>query len=92
MLSEQFYRLSSWKVGSEEINYRRFFTVNELISVKVETVKVFHKTHALIEQWIKDGKITGLRVDHIDGLYHPAEYLERLREKVGDVYITVEKF
>ncbi|MEX0270334.1 malto-oligosyltrehalose synthase [Leptolyngbyaceae cyanobacterium UHCC 1019] len=91
LLSEQFYRLSSWKVGAEEINYRRFFTVNELISVKVETSKVFHKTHALIEQWIKDGKITGLRVDHIDGLYHPAEYLERLREKVGDVYITVEK-
>lgn len=91
LLSEQFYRLSYWKVGAEEINYRRFFTVNELISVKVETVKVFHKTHALIEQWIKDGKVTGLRVDHIDGLYHPAEYLERLREKVGDVYITVEK-
>ena len=91
LLSEQFYRLSSWKVGAEEINYRRFFTVNELISVKVETIKVFHKTHALIEQWIKDGKVTGLRVDHIDGLYHPAEYLERLREKVGDVYITVEK-
>ncbi|PZV10351.1 MAG: malto-oligosyltrehalose synthase [Leptolyngbya sp.] len=91
LLSEQFYRLSSWKVGAEEINYRRFFTVNELISVKVETTKVFHKTHVLIEQWIKDGKVTGLRVDHIDGLYHPAEYLERLREKVGDVYITVEK-
>ncbi|MBM0742888.1 malto-oligosyltrehalose synthase [Phormidium sp. CLA17] len=91
LLSEQFYRLSSWKVGVEEINYRRFFTVNELISVKVETIKVFHKTHALIEQWIKDGKVTGLRVDHIDGLYHPAEYLERLQEKVGDVYVTVEK-
>jgi (1->4)-alpha-D-glucan 1-alpha-D-glucosylmutase len=91
LLSEQFYRLSSWKVGAEEINYRRFFTVNELISVKVETPKVFHKTHALIEQWINDRKVTGLRVDHIDGLYHPAEYLERLREKAGDVYITVEK-
>jgi (1->4)-alpha-D-glucan 1-alpha-D-glucosylmutase len=91
LLSEQFYRLSSWKVGAEEINYRRFFTVNELISVKVETVKVFHKTHALIDQWVKDGKVNGLRVDHIDGLYHPAAYLERLREKVGDVYITVEK-
>lgn len=91
LLSEQFYRLSSWKVGAEEINYRRFFTVNELISVKVEAIKVFHKTHALIEQWIKDGKVTGLRVDHIDGLYHPAEYLERLREKAGDIYIAVEK-
>lgn len=91
LLSEQFYRLSFWKVGAEEINYRRFFTVNELISVKVEEPKVFNKTHALIEQWVNKGKITGLRIDHIDGLYDPTQYLERLREKVGDTYITVEK-
>jgi (1->4)-alpha-D-glucan 1-alpha-D-glucosylmutase len=91
LLSEQFYRLSFWKVGAEEINYRRFFTVNELISVKVEELKVFNKTHGLIEQWVKDGKVTGLRIDHIDGLYNPSQYLERLREKVGDTYITVEK-
>lgn len=91
LLSEQFYRLSFWKVGAEEINYRRFFTVNELISVKVEELKVFNKTHGLIEQWIKEGKVTGLRIDHIDGLYNPDQYLERLREKVGDTYITVEK-
>ncbi|MBW4469663.1 MAG: malto-oligosyltrehalose synthase [Stenomitos rutilans HA7619-LM2] len=91
LLGEQFYRLSFWKVGAEEINYRRFFTVNELISVKVEEVKVFHKTHSLIAQLVEQETFTGLRIDHIDGLYHPAEYLERLREKVGDVYITVEK-
>lgn len=91
LLSEQFYRLSFWKVGAEEINYRRFFTVNELISVKVEEVKVFHKTHSLIAQLVEDGVFTGVRIDHIDGLYDPAEYLERLREKIGDVYITVEK-
>jgi (1->4)-alpha-D-glucan 1-alpha-D-glucosylmutase len=91
LLSEQFYRLSFWKVGAEEINYRRFFTVNELISVKVEELRVFNKTHSLIEQAVKQGKITGLRIDHIDGLYDPTQYLERLREKVGDTYITVEK-
>ncbi|XGV98254.1 MAG: malto-oligosyltrehalose synthase [Leptolyngbya sp. BL-A-14] len=91
LLGEQFYRLSFWKVGAEEINYRRFFTVNELISVKVEEIKVFHKTHSLIAQLVEDKKFTGLRIDHIDGLYHPVEYLNRLREKVGDVYITVEK-
>ncbi|NJP10409.1 MAG: malto-oligosyltrehalose synthase [Leptolyngbyaceae cyanobacterium RU_5_1] len=91
LLSEQFYRLSFWKVGAEEINYRRFFTINELISVKVEELKVFHKTHTLIEQLVEDHKITGLRIDHIDGLYHPLQYLERLREKVGDTYIVVEK-
>ncbi|MBV9385859.1 MAG: malto-oligosyltrehalose synthase [Chroococcidiopsidaceae cyanobacterium CP_BM_ER_R8_30] len=91
LISEQFYRLSFWKVGAEEINYRRFFTVNELISVKVEEIKVFHKTHELISQLVESGQVTGLRVDHIDGLYDPTEYLNRLREKVGDVYITVEK-
>ena len=91
LLSEQFYRLSFWKVGAEELNYRRFFTVNELISVKVEELKVFHKTHHLIGQLVEAGKITGLRIDHIDGLYDPSHYLERLREKMGDVYITVEK-
>ncbi|MCU0537950.1 MAG: alpha-amylase family glycosyl hydrolase, partial [Hydrococcus sp. Prado102] len=91
LLSEQFYRLCFWKVGAEEINYRRFFTVNELISVNVEELKVFNKTHTLIEQFVKNGKFTGLRIDHIDGLYHPTQYLERLQEKMGDVYILVEK-
>jgi (1->4)-alpha-D-glucan 1-alpha-D-glucosylmutase len=91
LLSEQFYRLSFWKVGAEEINYRRFFTVNELISVKVEDLKTFNKTHALIEELVSKGLITGLRVDHIDGLYDPAQYLERLKQKAPDTYITVEK-
>jgi (1->4)-alpha-D-glucan 1-alpha-D-glucosylmutase len=91
LLSEQFYRLSFWKVGAEEINYRRFFTVNELISVKVEELKVFNKTHELIDRLVKEHKFTGVRIDHIDGLYNPTEYLIRLREKLGDVYITVEK-
>lgn len=91
LLSDQFFRLSHWKVGAEEINYRRFFTVNELISVKVEDLKVFNQTHALIAQLVSDGSITGLRIDHIDGLYDPTQYLQRLREKTGDAYITVEK-
>ena len=91
LLKEQFYRLSFWKVGAEEINYRRFFTVNELISVKIQEIKVFHKAHAFISQLVEEGKVTGLRIDHIDGLYDPTEYLKRLRAKVGDVYITVEK-
>jgi len=91
LLSDQFFRLSHWKVGAEEINYRRFFTVNELISVKVEDFKVFNRTHDLIAQLVSEGSITGLRIDHIDGLYDPTQYLERLREKTGDAYITVEK-
>lgn len=92
LLNEQFYRLAFWKVGAEEINYRRFFTVNELISVKVQEIKVFHKTHTFVSNLVQEGKVTGLRIDHIDGLYDPTEYLKRLRQKVGeDVYITVEK-
>lgn len=91
LLGEQFYRLSFWKVGAEELNYRRFFTVNELISVRIEELRVFHKNNALISQLVESGKVTGLRIDHIDGLYDPTNYLERLREKMGDVYITVEK-
>jgi (1->4)-alpha-D-glucan 1-alpha-D-glucosylmutase len=91
LLAEQFFRLSFWKVGAEELNYRRFFTVNELICVRIEDQKVFQKTHNLIGQLIESGKFTGLRIDHVDGLYDPTQYLQRLREKMGDTYIVVEK-
>ncbi|MGF1491718.1 MAG: malto-oligosyltrehalose synthase [Microcoleaceae cyanobacterium] len=91
LLSNQFFRLSFWKVGAEELNYRRFFTINELICVQVEDEKVFHKTHDLIGQFVKSGKFNGVRIDHIDGLYNPVQYLRWLRDKVGDIYITVEK-
>ncbi|MBD1822629.1 malto-oligosyltrehalose synthase [Cyanobacteria bacterium FACHB-DQ100] len=91
LLSEQFFRLSYWKVGAEEINYRRFFTVNELISVRIEEQKVFNYTHNFIAQLIQEGKVTGLRIDHIDGLSNPKQYLHRLQEKVGDTYIVAEK-
>ncbi|WP_341526840.1 malto-oligosyltrehalose synthase [Nostoc sp. UHCC 0302] len=91
LLKDQFFRLAFWKVGAEEMNYRRFFTVNELISVKVEELRVFNNTHSLIQKLVEEGKFTGLRIDHIDGLYNPTQYLERLREKTGGVYITVEK-
>jgi (1->4)-alpha-D-glucan 1-alpha-D-glucosylmutase len=91
LLAEQFYRLSFWKVAAQQINYRRFFSVNELISVKVENLRVFNKTHELIERLVAENKFTGVRIDHIDGLYNPAEYLTRLRTKLGDIYITVEK-
>lgn len=91
LLLEQFYRLAFWKVGAEELNYRRFFTVNELICLKVDDPEVFAQTHALIQSLVKAGKINGLRIDHIDGLYDPTEYLERLRQAMGDTYIVIEK-
>lgn len=91
ILSEQFFRLSYWKVGNEELNYRRFFTVNDLISLRIEDPKVFDETHDYILQLVEEGKFTGLRVDHIDGLYDPAQYISRLRERIPNTYLTVEK-
>jgi (1->4)-alpha-D-glucan 1-alpha-D-glucosylmutase len=91
LLLEQFYRLSFWKVGAEELNYRRFFTVNELICLKVDNAKVFSQTHALVEELVKTEKINGLRIDHIDGLYDPLVYLQRLHEKNNGVYTVIEK-
>jgi (1->4)-alpha-D-glucan 1-alpha-D-glucosylmutase len=91
LLTEQFYRLSYWKVGAEELNYRRFFTVNELICLKVDDADVFDQTHDLICRMVKTGQFNGVRVDHIDGLYDPNNYLRQLRDRLGDTYIVVEK-
>lgn len=91
LLSEQLFRLSFWKVAAEEINYRRFFTINDLISLKIENEEVLEHTHGLIFRLIKEGKITGLRLDHIDGLFDPAEYLRRLRNHAPDTYVIAEK-
>jgi (1->4)-alpha-D-glucan 1-alpha-D-glucosylmutase len=91
ILSHQFFRLSFWKVATEEINYRRFFNINQLISVRVEDERVFRSTHALIGKMLWSGEFSGVRVDHIDGLYDPAQYLERLREIGRERYRVVEK-
>jgi (1->4)-alpha-D-glucan 1-alpha-D-glucosylmutase len=91
LLSEQRFRLSFWKVATEEINYRRFFNINELICLRVEDKDVFDHIHSLLFQLIGAGRISGLRIDHIDGLYDPAGYLEGLRARAGEQYICVEK-
>ena len=91
LLSEQLFRLAFWKVATEELNYRRFFNINSLISVRVEDERVFNSTHSFILDLINENKISGLRIDHIDGLYDPTEYLKTIREKAGDIYIAVEK-
>ena len=92
LLLEQSFRFSFWKVASEELNYRRFFTVNDLISVRVEEPGVFDNTHTLILRLIQEGKVHGLRVDHVDGLYDPLGYLRRMRQQAGGaVYLSVEK-
>lgn len=91
LLREQFFRLSFWKVASEEINYRRFFSINELISLHMEDPQVFRLSHSLILKLLKERIFTGLRIDHIDGLYDPLNYLEMLEQASEGSYTTVEK-
>ncbi len=91
LLAEQYFRLSFWKVAGDEINYRRFFSINDLISLRVEDEAVFDYTHRFILDKVRSGEFGGLRVDHVDGLYDPTGYLRRLREQSGGVYLVVEK-
>ena len=79
LLREQIYRLSYWRVAAEEINYRRFFDIYELASIRIEDPAVFRETHRLIFKLIREQKVTGLRVDHPDGLYNPSEYFQWLQ-------------
>lgn len=80
LLNDQVYRLSHWRVATEEINYRRFFDINGLAAIRMEDPAVFKEAHGLIFQFIREGKVTGLRVDHVDGLYNPPEYLHWLQK------------
>jgi (1->4)-alpha-D-glucan 1-alpha-D-glucosylmutase len=91
LLGQQFYRLAFWRVGVEEVNYRRFFAINDLISLRIEDKDVFDRVHQLPFRLIESGIVTGLRVDHIDGLYHPQQYLQRLRQGAPETFLVVEK-
>ena len=79
LLREQVYRISHWRVATEEINYRRFFDINSLGAIRVEDPAVFEKTHRLIFKLVETGKINGLRIDHADGLQDPEDYIRRLQ-------------
>ncbi len=79
LLKEQAYRLSFWRVTNDEINYRRFFDINSLVSMHAENEIVFEAMHELILKYIQQGWITGLRIDHIDGLFDPQQYFVRLQ-------------
>ncbi|MFL5306687.1 MAG: malto-oligosyltrehalose synthase [Polyangia bacterium] len=103
LLAEQAYRLSFWGVAAEEINYRRFFDINDLAAIRVEEPKVLEAVHAKAFELLREGKITGLRVDHVDGLLDPLRYLQHLqRPRDGEppsppgadqrrIYVVVEK-
>jgi (1->4)-alpha-D-glucan 1-alpha-D-glucosylmutase len=80
LLNDQVYRLSYWGVATDEINYRRFFDINELAAIRVEDPKVFREMHKYVFRLIRGGEVTGLRVDHPDGLYNPVEYFYRLQK------------
>jgi (1->4)-alpha-D-glucan 1-alpha-D-glucosylmutase len=80
LLNLQPYRLAHWKIGMEEINYRRFFDINGLIGLRVRDPKVFADRHQLITQLVREQIVTGLRIDHIDGLYDPLNYLRSLQQ------------
>src|SRR2546421_4449610 len=83
LLNAQSYRLAFWRVAAEEINYRRFFDVNDLAAIRMELPEVFDAAHQLVVDLVRTGAVTGLRIDHPDGLYLPKEYLEKLQRRAA---------
>ncbi|HWK45811.1 MAG TPA: malto-oligosyltrehalose synthase [Stellaceae bacterium] len=95
LIELQAYRPAYWRVATDEINYRRFFNINDLAGLRIELRDLFEETHRKVFRLLEDGKIDGLRVDHIDGLFDPQEYCERLQARAGRpgqyCYVVVEK-
>src|SRR5580692_4441030 len=90
LIKAQAFRLANWRVASDDINYRRFFDTNDLAAICMENEAVFQATHRLILGFVAHGKIDGLRVDHPDGLYDPAQYFERLKRSIAEVTRNAE--
>lgn len=95
LVAGQHYRLAYWRVSSDEINYRRFFDINDLAGLRVEDAEVLARTHELVFAMIADGRLQGLRIDHIDGLYNPGGYAQLLADRSAalgqPLYVVVEK-
>ncbi len=92
LIRKQKWRPTHFRVASDDINYRRFFNISELAGLRMELPDVFEQTHQLVFRLLRDGKLQGLRIDHVDGLYNPKEYLDRLRDSAGNsFYLVVEK-
>jgi (1->4)-alpha-D-glucan 1-alpha-D-glucosylmutase len=98
LLEEQAYRLAFWRTALDEINYRRFFDVNDLAALRMEEPRVFRDTHGLLRRLIAEGAVTGVRVDHPDGLFDPARYFADLQALAGQgtaddlpLYVLAEK-
>ncbi|MEX2594638.1 MAG: malto-oligosyltrehalose synthase [Anditalea sp.] len=92
LLDLQYFKPVHWKESERKINFRRFFTINDLICLRMEKDEVFRAYHSFIQQLCEEGLVSGLRIDHIDGLFDPAGYLEKLSKMLGnDFYIIIEK-
>jgi (1->4)-alpha-D-glucan 1-alpha-D-glucosylmutase len=97
LLDAQAYRLAYWRIAAETINYRRFFDVTDLVGVRIENPEVFELHNRLVLELMASGTVTALRIDHIDGLYDPVNYLARLQLRSGEpvpessLYVVVEK-
>ncbi len=92
LLEAQSYRIADWRVAAEEINYRRFFNINDLAGLRMELPELFEQTHRLMFGLIEQSQLHGLRIDHIDGLFDPQDYCERLQQCSGaPLYVLVEK-
>jgi (1->4)-alpha-D-glucan 1-alpha-D-glucosylmutase len=93
LLDAQWYRLAYWRIASEKINYRRFFDVTDLVGLRVENPEVFEARNRRTLELIAEGKVTGLRIDHIDGLFDPIGHMRKMQLRLGDAkfYIVVEK-
>ncbi|HEY4027243.1 MAG TPA: malto-oligosyltrehalose synthase [Candidatus Dormibacteraeota bacterium] len=91
LLERQNYRLARWQTAGFELDYRRFFDINSLAALRVEDPEVFADTHVRVLEWLRDGTLDGVRIDHPDGLRDPLGYLERLRRAAPDAWIVVEK-
>jgi (1->4)-alpha-D-glucan 1-alpha-D-glucosylmutase len=95
LLQDQHYRLAYWRVAVDEVNYRRFFDINDLAGLRVEDAEVLGQTHRLAFELIAAGTLQGLRIDHIDGLYNPGGYCNLLKERADalgqPLYVVVEK-
>jgi (1->4)-alpha-D-glucan 1-alpha-D-glucosylmutase len=90
LIKGQAFRLAYWRVAADDINYRRFFDINDLAGLRMENPRVFEATHQLVMELLHSGKIDGLRIDHPDGLFDPEQYFERLKAAKTD-YVVVEK-
>jgi (1->4)-alpha-D-glucan 1-alpha-D-glucosylmutase len=99
LLQRQFYRLAYWRAAADEINYRRFFNIDTLAGIRIESPELFARAHRRVLALVAEGRLDGLRIDHIDGLFDPRGYCERLQREAsraaptpnGPFYITIEK-